>query len=68
MAIDDMLGRDFTAFLSSLHGPVRTRVTIVAFDPDKGWKLAAKMAGFSSPWVTFREFDAMLDAGVLEAA
>ena len=62
----DLLGRDLTFNRADRVGTVRTRVTITAFDPEKGWRLAGPR--YAPAWVTAAMFKRLLTAGVLEAA
>ena len=60
---DDLLGRDFAFNCAARHGTVQFRVTIVAFDPARGWKLRGAM--LSDAWVPAGMFKRLLAAGVL---
>ena len=61
-----ILGRDFTFNRADRVGTVRTRVTVTAFDPGRGWKLSGPR--YAPAWVTAAMFKRLLATGVLEAA
>ncbi len=60
MSIDSLLGRDYLFHDGST---VHALVTIVAWCPDRGWKLAGR--GFTSAWVEQGMFRRLLKEGVL---
>ena len=60
MSVDSLLGREY---LFHDGGTIRAIVTIVAWDPDRGWKLAG--SGFTSAWVDRGMFRRLLKEGVL---
>lgn len=64
--LDDLLGRDLTFNCNADPGTVQLTVTIVAFDPARGWKLRG--AQLSDAWVSKSMFKRLLAAGVLACA
>ncbi len=64
---DDLLGRDFIFYRFIKQGAVRTRVTIVGFDSERGWRMVGGWR-LSPAWVPDSMFRRLLDAGVLEVA
>lgn len=64
---DHLLGRDFIFNRADRVGTVRSRVTVVAHDPVKGWRLSSA-AGYTPAWVPDSMFRQLLTTGVLEAA
>jgi hypothetical protein len=66
MAPDDVLGKSFTFRDRSQPGWVVARtVEVVAYDPERGWKLWGQ--GFDSPWIPFDLWQQLLEEGVLVA-
>jgi hypothetical protein len=61
---DNLLGRDLTFSCAADPGVLKFRVTVVAYDPARGWKLAGK--GLTSVWVTGGMLEMLLSSGVLE--
>lgn len=62
-AVDDVLGRDYELRRRDRTGTVLSAVTVVAHDPEKGFKLFSRMHG--DAWVPTEMFDQLLEEGVL---
>ena len=59
----DLLGRDLTFNRADRVGTVRSRATITAFDPKRGWKLSGPR--YAPAWVSALMFKRLLATGVL---
>lgn len=64
MSIDSMLGREFIFNDITSTYTISRQVTVVGFDPDKGWRLWSAIHG--STWVPRSMWRRLLKTGVLE--
>lgn len=62
LAVDDLLGR---SFLFHDGYDIHTVVTVIAHDPDKGWKLDAGPS-FTQPWVSHAMLTYLFTQDVLQ--
>lgn len=63
MTTDRMLGSTWIFFHCGPRRTVRHRVEVVAYDPERGWKLVG--AGFAAAWVPKLMWHMLLNEGVL---
>lgn len=62
----DLLGRDLAFNRMASPGVIRSRVTVTAFDPEKGWKLVSRLYG--ATWVPAAMLHRLFADNVLEVA
>lgn len=64
--VEDMLGRDYTFSHLTNPGVVQTIVTLIAYDPARGYRFWS--ATMNPAWVPVELFDRLIDSGLLAEA